>query len=103
MAVQPITPNEVVETRLADIPDVVFEVVNEMLTREFRNGRAFIKQDDIVDAILLRYVVSRHEIFERGWLDIESHYRAAGWDVEYDKPAYYENYAACFKFFRKAG
>jgi hypothetical protein len=31
-------------------------------------------------------------------LDIEDTYREAGWKVEYDKPAYCENYPANFTF-----
>ena len=103
MSVQPITPNEVVERRLNDIPDIVFEIVNKMLIQEFRSGRAIIKQTDIVAALETQHNIPRQHIFDRGWLDIESHYRTAGWEVKYDKPAYYENYDAFFEFRRKAG
>jgi hypothetical protein len=37
-------------------------------------------------------------IFDNHWLDIEDHYRKAGWKVTYDKPSYYEDYDAFFKF-----
>ncbi len=42
--------------------------------------------------------VSRESIIANHWLDVETHYQAAGWKVAYDKPAYNENYPACFTF-----
>lgn len=41
---------------------------------------------------------SRQFIFDKHWLDIEDTYRKAGWNVEYDKPGYCENYDAYFVF-----
>jgi len=43
----------------------------------------------------------RSEIINNGWLNIEEAYRAADWEVEYDKPAYNETYRAHF-IFKKA-
>lgn len=42
--------------------------------------------------------VERHQVFEKHWLDIETAYRQAGWEVEYDKPAYNETYGASWEF-----
>lgn len=39
-----------------------------------------------------------NQLIKEKWLDIEDHYRKAGWKVTYDKPAYCENYDAYFKF-----
>ena len=43
----------------------------------------------------------RQKIYDQGWLDFEPLYREVGWNVEYDKPAYYEHYDAYFKFTKK--
>jgi hypothetical protein len=45
--------------------------------------------------------VSRQEVFDNQWLDIEDIYREAGWKVSYDKPAYNETYKAYFTFSRR--
>lgn len=45
--------------------------------------------------------VTREQIYENRWLDIEDSYRAVGWHVEYDKPGYCESYEATFTFKRR--
>lgn len=61
-----------------------------------------IKQDEIVQMLLtIKPGLERSEIFDKGWLDIESAYRKAGWHVEYDKPGYCETYVAYWEFTRK--
>lgn len=42
--------------------------------------------------------VKRQEIFDNGWLDIETVYEDSGWSVEYDKPGYNESYEASWTF-----
>jgi len=42
--------------------------------------------------------LNRAEIFDKGWLNVEEVYRAAGWAVEYDKPGFNESYSATFTF-----
>lgn len=42
--------------------------------------------------------VPRNVVFANKWLDIEDIYREQGWRVDYDKPAYNENYQASFTF-----
>lgn len=41
---------------------------------------------------------NRQEIFDRHWLDFETVYRSAGWDVHFSKPAYNESGDAVFTF-----
>lgn len=42
--------------------------------------------------------VTRRQIFERHWLDVEDAYREAGWGVTYEKPSYNEDGMASFVF-----
>jgi len=44
---------------------------------------------------------TRDEVFDKGWLNIEPMYRAAGWKVVYDKPAYNESYEPTFTFTKR--
>ena len=45
--------------------------------------------------------LTRQTVFDNGWLDVEEAHRAAGWRVEYDKPAYNESYDAFFVFSKR--
>ena len=60
-------------------------------------------QKEIVDLIVKKSnnVYKSGDIFANSWLDVEDIYRNAGWDVEYDKPGYCENYEAHFVFRKK--
>lgn len=97
MAVKPISPDEIGAAKRQHIPDVVFQVVNELLARNYTNGSATIKQNEIVEA-LEEKGFTRNEIFSKNLLNFEESYRDEGWSVVYDKPAYYESYDAYFKF-----
>ena len=93
---KPITPQEAAGKRT--LPPTVLEVWNEMISSKFNGKSATIKQNDVVARLVERMSVSRQEVFDNGWLDIEPLFELAGWDVTYDKPGYDENYDAFFKF-----
>lgn len=100
---KPIKPSEVAQHKTRTIPGPVFDAFNTLIAKHWNGTQATFKQDDVVAEILRRYPGSqRHELFENGYLDVEESYRAEGWLVEYDKPAYNETYAARFTFRRKA-
>jgi hypothetical protein len=94
-----ISPNEVVAQKQKNIPEIVFEAFNELIADNFTEGSAKVKQEDVINLILSKSgFLSRQEIFDKGWLNIEDVYRGQGWKVEYDKPGCYETYSAFFKF-----
>lgn len=113
-AVTPISPSDVGRAKVHHIPDVVFEAFNELIAVGFisHNSSIIINQDDVINLITEKMaergevdlgdpdaVASlRRKIYDKKWLNIEEAYRAEGWDVFYDKPAYFENYSASFKF-----
>jgi hypothetical protein len=111
--IKPISPNEVVSQKAkAVIPDYVFEAFNFLISKNFRNGSATVKQNEVVDRIVSREYdihdntppsrqITREYLFDNHLLDVEDVYREAGWVVEYDKPAYCETYEATFKFTKK--
>ena len=100
--IKPLSPSEVLDKADSSIPDVVIKAVNNLLVNRFRNGIITILQKDIVKEIIkLDSSISATIIYENGWLDFEGLYRKQGWLVEYDKPAYCENYDAVFKFRKK--
>lgn len=111
MSVRPITPEDVAKLKQQITPDFVLEAFNEMIAQKWDGREAVVHQDDVVKLIRAKMANNaavldpevRHEnkIYDNNWLDVEPIYRAAGWAVEYDKPAYCETYRAFFTFKRK--
>lgn len=90
------------------IPSFVYEAVNKLLFKKWDGKKATITQDEIIDSISIPteydgtgYRDFRKMIFDNHWLDIEDSYNEKGWHVEYDKPAYCEDYVAYFTFIKK--
>ena len=103
MTVKPISPKEAFEA-YAHLPDKVTKTWNALIVKN-RSGRgSVVKQDDAVEALRAAMsedhqdLIPRQRVFDEGWLEIEEVFRAAGWKVEYDKPAYCETYPATFTF-----
>jgi len=94
---KPITPAEVTSKKLANIPDRVIEAFNTLIAKHYDGRSATVKQDEVLAAIVTDEI-TRSMVFENHWLDVEDIFREAGWDVEYDKPAYNESYPATFTF-----
>lgn len=96
--VKPISPDEALKGK--QIPEVVFEVVNSLLSEKFNGASVTIKENEIIK-ILVDQGLNKQEIYDRHWLDIKESYRQVGWKVEYDKPGYNETYDAYFRFSRR--
>jgi len=96
--IKPITPDEIKH----EIPDFIIEAVKTLLKKKWDGKKAIIEQNDILAIVSSNDEddgkPSRRTIFDNNWLDFEDLYREVGWNVEYDKPAYNESYAAYFKF-----
>ena len=97
----PIKPDEVQSKKDASIPEEVFQVFNDLITENWSNNSANVTQDEAVKRIAAKLDITRQEAFDKGYLDVESAYRKAGWRVEYDKPGYNEDYKAFFVFRKK--
>ena len=98
--VKALSPGEVLKARKVMIPDIVFEIFNELITEKFNGSYAYVGQDAVIDRIV-KAGHSRDTIFEKHWLDIEDIYREQGWNVSYDKPGYCESYEPTFEFSKK--
>lgn len=101
--VKPITPTEAREKFLAGLPDFVIEAVNALLIKRGLDKETVIKQEEVVKEILMRgpAELKRADIFDNKYLDFEPAFRAAGWKVAFDKPAYCESYEAFWTFTRR--
>lgn len=92
-----IRPTEVIKARKASMPDVVIEVFNDLITKQFDGHSAYVTQEAAVRALVSKGLV-RNQIFSNGWLDVEDIFEKAGWKVKYDKPGFNESYDAYFEF-----
>jgi hypothetical protein len=101
--VTPITPSEAKANRVNVVPSAVFESFNLLITENLDEGTSRVNQKDVLDHIRskLDNGMSAQQIMDKGWLNIEDVYRAAGWKVVYDKPDYTETRDAVFVFTAK--
>lgn len=105
MPVKPITPEEAhQEFCEKHVPDFVIETVNSLLaTESSRSGRIVtLMQDKIIEEIMKNPAfpddANRQTIFDKRWLDFETIYKQAGWNVTYETPARDEDFASYFTF-----
>lgn len=97
---KPISPDAIGAEQAVQFPAAVFDAFNAEIASRFSNDRATVLQAAVVTRLVAGGAFTRKEIFESGYLNIEEAYRAAGWDVEYDKPGYNESGEAKFVFTR---
>jgi hypothetical protein len=99
LMIQPISPDDVSKQKLQYLPEEVILAVNEAIAECWNGVESTIKQKNLIDKILLKMPeLSRQEVFDKHYLEIEDIYREAGWKVRYDKPGYNESYDAYFEF-----
>lgn len=100
---RPIRPEEIVQVK--EFPPFVYLAFNTLVAKHWSGKQAVVKQDEVVNLIveLAPEGTTRHQVFEEKWLDIEEVYGEAGFEVEYDKPGYSEDYEATFTFTKKKG
>ena len=103
----PLKPDEVIDNKTAQIPDFVFDAFNKMIAKHWNGYTSTFTQNDVIDEIIsnrpnldteVEVAQYRRTIFDSRWLDVEDSYRAVGWMVIYDKPAYNETNEALFTF-----
>lgn len=97
MKTKPLSPSEVGQAQIAALPDFVIQSVNACLARTTGTIRT-VKRDDIISEIQLRHECERAQIFAQRWLDFEDAFREVGWDVQYCKPDYTEDFPPYFEF-----
>jgi hypothetical protein len=95
---RPISPDEIADAKVTQIPASVIEAFNKLLALNFSGGAARVKQDDVIAEIMLTTQLTRREIIDKGYLNVEEVFRSAGWKVKYDKPDWTETYPAVFEF-----
>ena len=101
--VAPLTPAEVVAyKRDITMPGAVIAIFNELIACRYLDGRAVVRQDEVVTK-MRELGMNVDDVYKNGWLDVEDIYRAAGWNVEYDKSGYNEGHPPTYTFERRDG
>jgi flagellum-specific peptidoglycan hydrolase FlgJ len=91
----PINPHQI-EPR--NLPEAVYDCFNQLIVDNLRDRcRAVVLQKDVV-ALLKQKGYAESVIYAERLLDIETQYRAVGWDVEYSKPGFNETGEAYYVF-----
>lgn len=98
---KPITPDEVVSEQQQNIPSEVFDAFNALIAKHWNGGAASFAASEAANLIASKMNLSRSEVFDNKYLDVESVYRKSGWKVTYDAPAYNETYEATFTFSKR--
>ena len=95
--VTPLSPAEALNNKSKALPEYVLRAVNDLLTKHITslNPGSSIRftTDDLIDlsikwATSLGYSVTRQDLYDNTWLDIEPAYRTHGWTVQYEAPSY---------------
>ena len=80
---KPITPQEVNKVKL---PNVIIEIINKLIVKNFDGESAWVEEETIISQILDKTKYKRSEIFDKGWINdyiIRLNYESAGWKVRY--------------------
>jgi hypothetical protein len=82
--VTPIKPSDVVSRPM---PDVVLTACNELILKNFKRDYSVVFQSELIERILeLDKTITKKDLFDCGWLDIEPLYRKVGWKVKFKNP-----------------
>ena len=80
---KPITSQEVDKIKL---PNIIIEIINKLIVKNFDGESAWVKEETIISQILNKTKYKRSEIFDKGWMNdyiIRLNYENAGWEVRY--------------------
>ena len=88
---KPIRPSEVKKLKGEGIPDEVFDVFNELIVARLQGRSAHIPLGVVAAAVSKALHLSRKDVLDKRLLDVEDHYRKAGWEVRYESSAWNES------------
>lgn len=95
------SPSEVLKNRKTDIPEFVFDAVNELLSENISSeGTCKLYQEEILGRVLqnCEHTYTSQFIYNNNCLDFEDEYNQNGWNVTYVKSPYYETGHSYFDF-----
>lgn len=93
---KPITPREV-KAQIV-IPDGVFAAFNALIVKYYDGNRASFSMKEAAKAIATQMKCSQDKVYNKHWLDVESHYAKVGWIVRFNNTGYNETGDETFTF-----
>lgn len=99
--VKPISPDEVVTVKKDMLPDGVIEAWNEVIAENWDKTSSHFAQYEIVSRLVDKLNISKKQLFDNNYLDVEDIYEEQGWHIYYDRPGYNETYEPTFEFKKK--
>jgi hypothetical protein len=91
--IRPIKPEEILDKKIATIPDNMIRAVNELIALKWNGYSAIIKKEELFDKYfdIIKKPddrANREKLIENRALDFEFAYRKEGWLVDYSSPTY---------------
>lgn len=102
----PLSPSQAKALQHESVPGFVFDECNKLITAGLRHGQATVTYNDLLTAVRARVAglpeyahmdsdVPQHWVSPE---NIRRAYEPVGWNVEFDRPAYYESGESKFLF-----
>lgn len=84
---KPITPKLAeAKAKAGDhIPPGVIQAFNELISENFRDGNAHFTLSAVADRAVRHSGMTRNELFNKRYFDVEDTFQGAGWTVVFDK------------------
>jgi hypothetical protein len=96
--VQPITKQQVCQSKQTSMPPEVIEAFNELIIKNINSdGIAIVKCNEVEDLIIAKLFIESKD-FDYKWLDIEPIFENFGWKVRYNSPSFANSHESNFKF-----
>ncbi len=96
---EPLKPEDVVDAKKDSLPDEVMKAFNELIAEHWDGVSSQFKQKEAIEKIMKKLPkITSQDVLDKDYLNIEEVFRAVGWVVIYDKPAYNESYEPTFEF-----
>lgn len=96
--VKPISPEELGKPKM--IPDIVIEVFNTLIARNWDGSKAVVFREDVLNYIAMMTGMTKSAVLSNRWLDIEDVY-SENYEVTFFNPDALDRFQAYFVFKKK--
>lgn len=98
----PINPDEIIREKAKAIPDQVIAGFNELIARNWNNGKAIVFTNDVLEIIQILTGASKDTIIQNHWLDVEPIYSEHGYVVVYCESKGHDSFPSYYEFRKKS-
>lgn len=101
--IQPLNPKCLIKAKAFEIPSIIIVIVNKLIDENWDGHQSKVWQSDLITRIQHMTGIDRADILRNSWLNIETTYRRAGYEVNYVAPAWGIKGDAYFEFIPQIG